>query len=153
MINISREIKNFFENQGCVVITTIDSKGFPHASCKGMIKIEESGRAYFLDAYHGQTFRNLKNNSSASATAFDEHKFKGFCLKGRARLIHEEELTENIVKSWEDRITGRLTQRLIKNIREEKGHKGHPEASLPKPKYMIVLEVEEAVDLTPAHLK
>lgn len=136
-----------------MAVTTIDSKGFPHASCKGMIKIEGTGRVYLLDAYHGRTFKNLKQNPSASVTAFDEHKFRGFCLKGKARLIHEDELTESIVKSWEERISGRLTQRLLKNIREEKGHRGHPEASLPKPKYMIVLDTEEVVDLTPAHLK
>jgi hypothetical protein len=68
-------------------------------------------------------------------------------------MIHENELTPDIVKVWEERITNRLTQRLLKNIREEKGHRGHPEASLPKPKYMIVLEVDEVVDLTPSHLK
>jgi len=153
MSKLTREIINFFENQGCVVLTTIDHRGFPHTSCKGMVKLGESGQVYLLDAYHGQTFKNLEKNSFASVTAFDEHKFKGFCLKGRARLIHEDELTESIVKSWEERITNRLTQRLLKNIREGKGHKGHPEASLPRPKYMIVLEIEEVVDLTPAHLK
>lgn len=153
MAKIDSDIVNFFRDQGCVVLTTVDSKGYPHASCKGMIKIEESGRAYLLDAYHGQTSENLKKNPAASVTSFDEHRFKGFCLKGKARLIHEDELTQDIIKSWEARITGRLTQRLLRNIREEKGHKGHPEASLPKPKYMIVLEVEEVVDLTPAHLK
>lgn len=29
----------------------------------------------------------------------------------------------------------------------------HPEALLPKPEYMIVMEVEEIIDLTPKHLK
>ena len=153
MAKLSREIINFFESQGCVVVATIDSKGLPHTSCKGMIKIEESGRAYLLDAYHGKTFKNLKENPSASVTAFNEHNFKGFCLKGHARIIREDELTDNIVRRWEEKITARLTQRLLKNIREEKSHKGHPEASLPKPKYMIILEIKEVVDLTPAHLK
>lgn len=153
MLKLNSDIINFLENQGCVVLTTIDAKGYPHASCKGMIKTEESRRIYLLDAYHGRTFRNLKINPYASVTVFDEHRFKGFCLKGRARLIHEDELTADIIKSWEKRIAARLTQRLLKNIREDKGHKGHPEASLPKPKYMIVLEVSEVVDLTPSHLK
>jgi len=153
MVKLNRDIINLFENQGCVIVATIDSNSMPHTSCKGMIKIEETGRVYLLDAYHGQTFKNLKQNPSASVTAFNEHKFQGFCLKGKARLIHKDELTQSMVKSWEDRITGRLTQRLLKNIREGKGHRGHPEASLPKPKYMIVLEVEEVIDLTPSHLK
>lgn len=131
----------------------MDNKGYPHSSCKGMVKIEESGDVYLLDAYHGRTFANLKNNPSASITAFDEHKFKGYCLKGKARLAGDSEFTPDIIKAWDKRVSGRLTQRLLKNIREEKGHKGHPEALLPKPKYMVIFKVSEVVDLAPGHLK
>ncbi len=107
-----------------------------------------------LDAYRGKTFQNLKNNPLASITAFDEDKFSGFCLKGKARILSKDELTPAIIKDWEDRITGRLTQRLLKNIRgEAKAHPFHPEALLPKPEHMIVIDVEEVVDLTPHHLK
>lgn len=107
-----------------------------------------------LDAYRGKTLQNLKNNPSASITAFDEDKFTGFCLKGRARILSKEEITLAINRNWEDRITGRLTQRLLKNIRGgNKAHPSHPEAMLPKPEHMIVIDVEEVVDLTPHHLK
>lgn len=152
-MRLAGEIIHFFQGQGCVVVATIDNNGLPHASCKSIVKIEESGLIYLLDAYHGITYKNLLKNPSASITVFDEHKFIGYCLKGRARLIHKDELDADIVKAWDDRITSRLTERLLNNIHEEKGHKGHPEASLPKPQYMIVLEVREVVDLTPVHLK
>ena len=153
MQRLDENIIHFFQAQSSVVVATVDKNGFPHTACKGIVRIEEAGRVYLLDAYHGQTFNNLKQNSLVSITAFNEHKFIGYCLKGKARLIHKDELDSGIIQSWEDRITGRLTQRLLKNIHEEKGHKGHPEASLPKPKYMIVLEVSEIVDLIPMHLK
>lgn len=153
MQQLDENIIHFFQAQSSVVVATVDKSGFPHTACKGIVRIEEAGRVYLLDAYHGQTFNNLKQNPLVSITAFNEHKFIGYCLKGKAHLIHKDELDSGIIQSWEDRITGRLTQRLLKNIHEEKGHKGHPEASLPKPKYMIVLEVSEVVDLTPAHLK
>ncbi len=153
MLKLSREIINFFGTQGCVVVGTLDNKGYPHASCKGLVKIEEAGQLYLLDAYHGRTFRNLKNNPSACVIAFNEHAFKGFCLKGKARLVHEQELKPDILRAWEERVTGRLTQRVLKNIREEKGSLGHPEAYLPRPRYMIVLEVKEIVNLTPSNLR
>ena len=153
MLRLDENIIHFFQAQGSVVMATIDKSGFPHTACKGIVKIEEAGRIYLLDAYHGQTFNNLKQNPLVSITAFNEHKFIGYCLKGKAHLIHKDELDVNIVKAWDDRIASRLTERLLNNIHEEKGHKGHPEASLPKPKYMIVLEVSEIVDLTPVHLK
>jgi len=41
----------------------------------------------------------------------------------------------------------------LRNIREEKGHPRHPEVFLPKPVYMIAIEVQEIVDLTPHHLR
>jgi uncharacterized pyridoxamine 5'-phosphate oxidase family protein len=153
MKHLDENIIHFFQGEGCVVVATIDKDGLPHASCKSIVKIEENGRVYLLDAYHGTTYKNLLQNPSASITVFNEHKFIGYCLKGKAHLIHKDELDIGIVKVWENKITSRLTQRLLNNLREEKGHRGHPEASLPKPQYMIVLEVSEVVDLTPAHLK
>ena len=153
MKRLSNEIIHFFQNQGCVVVSTIDENGFPHSSCKGIIKIGSNGGIYLLDLYKAKTFQNLQKNPYVSITAMDEHKFIGYCLKGRAHIITEDKITPALMKSWEDRITSRLTRRLIKNIREEKGHPRHPEILLPKPEYMIAIKVEEIVDLTPHHLR
>jgi len=154
MSQLSEDIIQFFQKQGCVLVSSIDRRGFPHSACKGIVKINPSGSIYLLDAYKGQTLHNLKNNPRVNIIAFDEHKFIGYCLKGKARILFKGELDAQIIKAWEDRIAGRLTQRLLKNIRGEvKGHPRHPEALLPEPEHMIVVEVEEAVDLTPQHLK
>ncbi len=154
MKQLNDTIVQFFQKQGCVIISSIDSNGFPHSSCKGIVRIDKRGSIYLLDAYRGKTFQNLQNNPYVSVTSFDEDKFIGYCLKGRARLLSKEEVSPGMIKAWEDRITSRLTQRLLKNIRGEvKGHPAHPEALLPKPEHMIVVSVEEVVDLTPHHLK
>jgi uncharacterized pyridoxamine 5'-phosphate oxidase family protein len=153
MPELIREIINFLEAQGVVLLTTIDEKGFPHSSCKGIVKIEEAGYVYLLDAYHGATFRNLKRNPRASISAFNEHKFRGYSLKGKARPIRGDELDEGTLNLWKKKIAARLTDRLLSNVREQKGHRGHPEALLPEPKYMIVFEVESLIDLTPPNLK
>ena len=153
MTSLSETIVQFFQNQGCVMVTTIDVKGFPHNSCKGIVKIDRRGRVYLLDLYRSVTFRNLNSNPKISITAINEHKFVGYSLKGMAKIITFEEISPEILKAWEDRITSRLTQRLLKNIREEKGHPRHPEVLLPRPQYMIAMEVLGVVDLTPHHLK
>jgi len=151
---LDEAIVQFLQKQGCVVVSSIDSKGFPHSSCKGIVKIDKTGKIYLLDAYRGKTYQNLKSNPYASITSFDEDKFIGYCLKGRAQILSKEELGAEMLKAWEDRITSRLTQRLLKNIREgTKAHSSHPEAMLPKPEHMIVVDIEEVVDLTPYHLK
>jgi hypothetical protein len=53
------------------------------------------------------------------------------------------------MKAWERRMANRITQRVLKNIGGVKGHPHHPEAGLPRPKYLIVVDVQEIVDLTP----
>lgn len=153
MDKLKEEIISFLNAQGSVVLTSIDKEGFPHSACKGIVKIDDKSRIYLLDVYQGKTLENLKRNPFASITAFNEHDFVGYCLKGKAHLIPKEELGLDIVKSWDDKITSRATQRLVKNIREEKISLSHPEVALPKPKYMIMIEIQEVVDLTPQHLK
>ncbi|MCX5700588.1 MAG: pyridoxamine 5'-phosphate oxidase family protein [Candidatus Omnitrophica bacterium] len=153
MVKLTESVIRFFESQGCVILATIDALGFPHSACKDIIKIDREGKIYLLDVYHGKTFENLKRSSLASITAFNEHKFIGYCLKGKASSLSEKEMTPEVLKSWEERITNRATQRLLKNLREEKVNSPHPEVSLPKPKYLILFEVQEVVDLAPYNLR
>jgi hypothetical protein len=100
-----------------------------------------------------RTYENIKRNPRISITAVDEHRFKGWYLKGKAKIISGNELSPKILKAWEDKITSRITQRVIKNIHGEKGHPYHPEVLLPRPQYLIAIEVEDIVDLRPHHLR
>ena len=153
MIKLTDDVIYFLKRQHFAIVSTIDKNKRLHASCKGIVEINKSGKIYLLDLYKGTTFNNLKLNPSISVTAVDEHKFKGYCLKGKAEIIKKADLKGNIVKSWENKIAGRVTKRLIKNIQGEKGHQKHPEILMPNPEYMIIINVERVVDLTPHHLK
>jgi len=150
---LPEEIINFFSNQNFVIVSTIDRYGMPHCSCKGLVKIDPEGFVYLFDLYQGKTFDNLKYNPHISITAVDEHKFKGYCLKGEGKIIKEDEFSPEIIKAWDEKITGRISQRVINNIHGEKGHPRHPEALLPKPQYLIVIKIKEAVNLTPSNLR
>ncbi len=152
-MKLNGDIIQFFHKQGFVVVATIDRNGFPHTACKGIVEINRDGRVYLFDVYRGKTHRNLQHNPHISITAIDEHRFVGYCLKGKARIVTQQEIKPHLIRAWEDRITSRLTQRLLKNIHEEKGHPRHPEILLPEPEYMILMNVEEIIDLTPHHLK
>ena len=154
MVRLPDDIIHFFKKQPFVIVSTIDRKSkAPHNSCKGIVKIDKNGKIYLLDLYKWRTYANLKKNPHISITAVDEHRFKGWCLEGKAKIVPEEKLKSDIIKAWEKRLAMRITQRLLKNIREEKGHQRHPEAQFPKPEYMIVMDVEEIVDLIPQHVK
>jgi general stress protein 26 len=153
MTALNEGLIRFFQKQHYTVITTIDEKGFPHNSCKGIVDIEPKGRIYLLDLYKEKTYSNLQNNVNISVTAVDEHKFIGYSLKGKARIVERGKVESRIVKLWEGKITKRLSHRLIKNIKGEKGHPRHPEVLLPKPEYLIEIDVNEIIDLTPHHIR
>ena len=100
-MKIEKEIVSFFNAQGFVITSTLDSNGAIHVSCKGIVDIKENGVCYILDLYHGRTHRNLKTNPVLSITAVDEHNYKGWALKGRAEIIAADKLKGGILKKWE----------------------------------------------------
>lgn len=153
MKRLTDDIIHFFHKENFVIVSTIDNNGRPHSSCKGIVEIDENNKIYLLDLYKKRTYNNLKRNSGIAITAVDEHKFKGYCLKGKAKVEEMGSFKEHTLKAWEKRIITRISQRVIKNMQGEKGHTKHPEALLPEPEYLIVMEVEEIVDLTPHKLK
>ncbi|MEW5758896.1 MAG: pyridoxamine 5'-phosphate oxidase family protein [Candidatus Omnitrophota bacterium] len=152
-MKLSQELITFFKNQGFVVVSTIDAFGMPHNSCKGIVEIDKkNGLFYLLDVYKENTYNNLTQNHNIAVTAIDEHRFTGYSIKGKAKVV-KTEYVPHFLTMWEDRINQRIARRFIRNIRGEKGHKGHPEARLPKPEYLIVFKAKDVIDLTPYHLK
>lgn len=150
---IEPDIVHFFHSQHFTIVSTIDRRGYPHNSCKGVVDIDKNGRIYLLDLYMGKTYENLKRNPYISITAVDEHKFEGYCFKGKAKIVPRNKVNKRILKLWEDKIISRISHRLLKNMQGEKGHKTHPEAFLPGPAYLIEVDVNEIIDLIPGHIK
>ncbi|MBU0547351.1 MAG: pyridoxamine 5'-phosphate oxidase family protein [Candidatus Omnitrophica bacterium] len=153
MKQIPAAVTDFLRTQGFVVVSSIDKDGFPHSSCKDIVKVDPSGQIYLIDVYYGTTAENIKRNPQINITAVDEHKFMGYCLKGRAKVMPDDEISHEFIKSWEDNITSRLAKRLLYNLAQDKARAHHPEASLPRPKHLISIEVEEIVNLAPHYLR
>jgi len=147
------KVTSFFEKQGFVIVSTIDNKNGIHSSIKGIVSIEQQGNIYLMDLYMGATCANLKRNNKISITAVDEKHFIGYALKGKARIIEREEIKSHIIEKWDSRINKRISSRLIRHIREEEHSSGNPEADLPLPKYLIIMEVDEIVDLSPRSIR
>jgi general stress protein 26 len=150
---LTDDIIHFLQRQGYLIVSTVDENSCPHNSCKGLVHIDAEGTIYLLDLFKARTYINLEHNPHISITAVDEHKFKGYCLKGVASLVPASKIKSGIIRAWEQKIAKRLTSRLLKELRQEAGHPAYPEAALPKPEYMIVMKVEEVVDLTPHFLR
>lgn len=153
MQKLSSDIIYFLEKQGFVIVSTVDDSGSIHCAAKGIVGIEKSGKIYFIDLYHGQTYKNLLKNTNVSLTAIDEHLFTGYTLKGKAFIVDRSHIKKHIIKAWEDRVIKRISNRLIKNLKGERKGAAHPEARFPTPKYLIEAVIDKIVDLTPTHLK
>lgn len=144
------DVVHFLQRQHFVVVSTIDKDGNPHCACKGIVKIDKNGMVYLLDLYVGETHKNLEQNPHITIAAVDEHRFIGYCLKGKGRISN---IKSGILKEWSNKIVSRISHRIVQRMHGERGHPRHPEILMPKPKYMIVMDVEDIIDMTPGHLK
>ncbi len=152
MIPIPEQVINFIRDKGYVIITTLDENGCPHSACKGFIKIDRAGQFFIMDLYKQRTYANLLRNPVISATIADEHQFTGYCLKGRAKIIWEKSLTPSVFKAWENRLTHRLTRRVLNLMSGGPASPSYAEEAMPPPQYLLVMEVEEIVDLAPREI-
>ncbi|MCK5580469.1 MAG: pyridoxamine 5'-phosphate oxidase family protein [Candidatus Omnitrophica bacterium] len=141
---------HFLERQGFVIVSTLDAKGAIHCSAKGIVGIEKQGRVFVIDLYKHKTFENLKRNPIVSISAVDEHKFVGYTIQGKAKIVPREDMQEHIVSKWEERILERISKRVASAVQAGVKSKGHFEVKLPeKPKYLIEIDVENIIDLAP----
>jgi len=152
-MKLNNDLIYFLMKQHYTVISTIDKKGAIRNSCKGIVDIDNQGKIYLLDLYKQKTYENLKLNPNIALTVVDEHKFEGYSLKGKVKIISGEKIKKKTMKAWEKKITSRVTQRILKNIEGKKGHPRHPEILFPMPEYAIEMTVDSVVDLTPHALK
>ena len=152
-MKINDDLIDFLKKQHYAIISTLDKNGAIHNSCKGIVDIDKQGIICLLDLYKQRTYANLQLNPNISLTVVDEHQFQGYSLKGKARMISGEKITEDMMKAWEKKVTSRVSQRILRNIKGKKGHPKHPEILFPIPEYAIEMMVDSVGDLTPHALK
>jgi len=153
MVELAPEVVSFFNKQNVVIVSTLDARGHIHCAAKGLVGIKKEGKVCIIDLYQLNTFDNLKRSAAITITAVDEPDFIGYSLKGRGKIVERQEIKEHVIAEWDERVVQRISQRVIANIRKSSQDSFHPEAQLPLPQYLITVEVEEVVDLTPAHIK
>ncbi|MFO8052485.1 MAG: pyridoxamine 5'-phosphate oxidase family protein [Candidatus Omnitrophota bacterium] len=153
MKKIPQKVIQLLKERGYVIVSTLDSAGSIHCSAKGVIEVKKKGEVYLIDLYKQITYNNLKRNPTISITAIDEDQFIGFTLKGKANIVKRDKIKNESIRQWEKKIVERISKRVIKNVKKDKGSTKHPESRFPQPEYLIEMQVEQIIDLTPTHLK
>ncbi|MCK5491730.1 MAG: pyridoxamine 5'-phosphate oxidase family protein [Candidatus Omnitrophica bacterium] len=153
MKDLPEEIVKFFNEQGFVIVSTLDPENTIHSSAKGIVGISKEGRICVIDIYMGKTWDNIKNNPVMTITAIDEYRFIGYALKGKALIVNKEDIKEHVSRNWEKKVTDRISKRVVENVKKQKSSLIQPEAKFPKPQYLIQMIVDEIVNLTPNELR
>lgn len=153
-MKISDDAVHFLKNQSTVIVSTLTEKGEIHCSAKGIVGVVAEGKVFVIDLYRNRTYRNIKANPTVSITAINEHKFIGYTLQGKAKIVARKDIEEHIVKAWENKIIERISSRIIRSVQSGVKSQSHFEAELPhKPKYLIEIDVENIIDLSPPRRK
>ena len=154
MAFIPQDVKHLLEKHHVTVVASRDGKNAIHTSAKGILAVDPRGKIFVLDIYKGRTYRNIKRNPHVTLTTIDERAFKGYSVKGRAKIINEGAVPKNRLEIWHAKLATRIARRLIRHVKgESPGHEGIPEARFPFPKYIIEVSAERITDLAPQKLK
>ncbi len=152
-MRLSQSVINFLKRQSFVIVSTLDENKKIHSSIKGIANIDKEGNIYIIDLYRRRTLSNLKKDPTITITAVDEKRFLGFCIKGKAKIIEKDKIEKEIIKEWDKKVIERISKRLIRNVRGQRIALFHPEASFPFPQYLILMQPEEVVNLSPKELR
>ncbi|MCF7870088.1 MAG: pyridoxamine 5'-phosphate oxidase family protein [Candidatus Omnitrophica bacterium] len=153
MKEIPDKVAKLLKEHGFVIVSTLDRDGGIHCSAKGVVDVKEEGRVYLIDLYKRVTYINLQRDPNITITAIDEDQFIGFSLKGKTKIVKRSKIKESIIKQWEKKLVERISKRVIKNVKKDRGSTKHPESKFSQPEYLIEMRVDQIIDLTPTHLK
>ena len=147
-LKIEKEIIKYFAKNHIVLVSTLDKYERIYSSVKGLVYLGEDAKAYIVDLFHNNTFKNIQKDNRISLTAVSVHHFKGYVLQGTARCLQIEDIPNVVQNKWEEHLVSRISERIIKNL-QDGTVVGQPEAELPSIKYFIEVEIENIINLAP----
>jgi uncharacterized protein len=122
---ISADLQNFVNGKlGWVATTGVD--GMPNVTPKGTIRVHDEQTLVFADLFSLKTRENLLKNPKVAVTVIDQEKVQGYQFKGKAELID----------------AGPLFEQFKADLKKSP-------KSLPEPKYMAKITIEEIFDQSP----
>lgn len=97
MAKLSEEMRELIEDQKVCFVATADKRGRPNVSPKGSIYVVDDETLAFADLYSKKTRENLMANPHIALTVVDVKGFKGYQFKGKAELLEEGDIYNDVV--------------------------------------------------------
>jgi len=146
--------QNILNKHHFVVVSSFNQKRAIHTSLKAVVDIDPKGKIFILDLYKGVTYNNIKQNPKITLTIVDEHKFLGYSIQGRARILKKGSFSKKILDIWHEKLAKRIARRIIRHAKElVPGRDAVPEAGFPLPEYLMQVDVDKVMDLAPGKPK
>ncbi len=115
MVKITDEIRKFVETQKISYVATVNKKGHPNVSPKGPLRIVDDKTLAFADLFSKKTRDNLKENPWIAVSVVDVGKKEGFQFRGKAEILTDGPLYEQIVEEISKPYTKRpMVQSVVK---------------------------------------
>jgi general stress protein 26 len=149
---LSNQVMSLMNKQGFVMVCSLDAQGKIHCSAKGIAGIEKT-KVFLIDLYKARTYDNLCKNPTVTISFVDEHRFAGYALQGKAKIVERGNIKKSIIAEWEEKVLQRISHRVVHNLKQGKPGAHHPEAVFPHPKYLIEIDIEKIIDLAPSVIK
>ncbi len=115
MVKISKEIKEFIEEQGVFVVGTIGGSNLPNVSPRIFFRIDDEA-IYWLDFFKHKSYKNIKINPWVTIAVFNKDDLKGYQFRGTVSFITDEptktEIKNSIIKTTLERNLSEKVQSL-----------------------------------------
>ncbi len=95
MAKIPNEVQEFLKGKMAWVATAGPS-GMPNATPKGSVKIIDDEHIVFADLFSKKTRENLRANPKVAVTVVDMTTYKGYQIKGSAKILESGLLFEQV---------------------------------------------------------
>src|SRR5271157_5106507 len=94
-VKIPEDVKAFMVGkQGWVATASKD--GMPNVAIKGSLSVVDDEHLMFADLFSLKTRKNLEENPEVAVMVYDPESRAGYSLKGRAELISQGALFDNV---------------------------------------------------------
>ena len=97
MAKIPKEVQEFLKGKMAWVATAA-SDGMPNTTPKGSVKIIDDEHIVFADLFSKKTRENLRANPKVAVTVVDMTTYKGYQIKGSAKILESGLLFEQVAE-------------------------------------------------------
>ncbi len=118
MVTISNDIKNMIEEQGFIVLGTVDAHGIVNVSPRSTFLVTEKA-VYWYELFEHKSFSNFQGEPWVSVSVFDKNNLTGYQLKGKVSIVDDKDEYFFADQRISNRLQEENKQKVIQKTKEK----------------------------------